>query len=715
LANLPEGFLSLNAFFDPASIAVIGATPNFTKPNGKPLELLLNYGYRGQVYPVNPHYEEIAGIRCYPDLKSIPGEVELAIIGVPARLTIPILEDCISKGVKVAIVFTSGFAEVDRQGKQLQQQLAALVKAGGLRLCGPNCMGLINNTNGVMATFATPVPAASLYTPRFFGFISQSGGFGAIIYEMMQNGGIGLNYFVNTGNEADADFTDFWAYMIADPATKIIGAYLEGVRDGQKFSIVAEKARAAAKPLLVLKAGRTRKGAQAALSHTSALAGSDRVYNAFFRQKNIVRVESIEEMVAFVKIFAEGRTPQGNKTAIVSVSGGVGVLLADKCEEAGLEIVGLDPVTSTRLAGILPFFAATGNPVDLTGQFLTEPDLFEKSLKILDQDPHVDVMVVLFALSQEYGERIAAGLVRAYQASKKTMIFICWNQKDEYQQYFEVFRQAGMAVFDEVDHAVRALGNYVAYAQHLALPLAPVLKPYLKTVAPKAEVTDLFVNNSQKMLSEYQAKQVLKAYHIPTTREELATSPWEAVKIAEKIGFPVALKIDSPDIAHKTEVGGVKLNLKSAAEVEAAYQEVMVTVARQQPEANLRGMLVQEMLVGGTELIVGVEQDVVFGPVLMFGLGGIFVEALADVSFRVLPIAASDAVAMVQEIRGYRILEGIRGRAKSDFNAIYDILLKVSQIALDFPDQIRGMDLNPLIVFKEGKGAKVADVLISLK
>jgi acetyltransferase len=324
-------------------------------------------------------------------------------------------------------------------------------------------------------------------------------------------------------------------------------------------------------------------------------------------------------------------------------------------------------------------------------------------------------MIVLFALPSIYGDLIAAGLARAYQESNKPMIFICWDWIEEHRTYFEIFRQSGMAVFDEVDHAVRALGKYVAYAQRMAVKRSPVQETLFMATPSKAEVTSLFADHQGRMLSEYQTKNVLKVYGISTTREELAASPREAVEIAESLGYPVALKIASPDLAHKTEVGGVKLNLQSATEVEAAYTELMTKVAGLQPGVSLQGILVQEMLTEGVELIVGLNRDAVFGPVLMFGLGGIFVEALADISLRVLPITAQDAMEMVQEIRGFQILKGIRGKAGADLDAIYEILLKVSQLVLDFPDEIRELDLNPIIVFPEGKGAKVVDALIALK
>ncbi|MDY6903809.1 MAG: acetate--CoA ligase family protein [Thermodesulfobacteriota bacterium] len=704
----------IDILFNPQTIAIIGASVDPGKPAGHPVLSLIENGFKGGIYPVNPKYTEVGGLKCYPLIEDVPGEVDLAIIAVPAKRVAEVLHACIRKKVKAVIILTSGFAEAGSHGREMQDEIVRLTRENGILLCGPNSQGIFNTLNGMSAGFAITKLAIGDDIFKFYGFISQSGGFGTSMYIMSSETGIGFTYFVSSGNEASLGFSDYLFYMLNDENTKAVGGYLEGVKDGRKLFNVADMALAQEKPLILIKSGRHAAAAKAAASHTGALVGSDSVYASFFHQKAIIRVEGIEELNAVLSVLAAGPLPKGNRIAVVASSGGSGVLVSDKCVSAGLEVVPLAQDTRKKLDAILPSFGSSANPVDATSQILVEPDLFLRCLKIVLDDPNID-MVICEQWPGEGGGNSGylKALVEASRATEKVLMVFTLGLETIGAEEVRFLRANRVPVARSQDFAVRVIGRVAQYAERLRKINKAKSLPMSAEGIDKNGVKRLLDGaGSGQALSESLSKQILSAYGIPCVAGGPAKSPDEALKTAYHIGFPVALKIDSPDIKHKTEAGGVRLNINNDRELLAAFKEVMENAVRYNSGARINGVLVQKMLGKGIECIVGMKNDEVFGPTVLFGLGGVFVEALEDVSLRVCPLSPLDVREMVAEIRGHRILSSFRGAPSADKDAVYDVLLRVSQLAMDFPE-IKEMDINPLTVFP--KGALAADALIITK
>ena len=708
---------SLTPLFLAQSIAIIGASENPIKPSGQPLVALTRAGYAGHIYPVNPRHKTLLNLPCYPSIDDIPGPVDLAIIAVPARLTIDALRQCADKGVKGVIIFTSGFAEIGSEGAAEQQKMTALARATGLRICGPNCMGIFSSRNRLMANFAVAEMPERVLVPDLLGFISQSGGFGAAIYEVVREKGYGFSHFVSTGNEADLEFSHYLGFMAIDPHTKAIGGYLEGVKDGAKFLQAADLALDNGKPVLLIKAGRSEVAARAAASHTGALVGSEQVYSAVFKQKGIIRVESLEEFNLMLPIIAKNKIPRGKRIAILATSGGSGVMLADKCAQNGLEVVPLQDNTRAGLAALLPDFASTANPVDITSAIMTSPNLLGKCADLVLADPGVDMVIVTYWTAHgDEGEGIRLDqMIRVANRTQKPLFNLIWGPEQAVRDALSLMNDELIPAAREADFAIRALASLAGYHEYLqsrgdnTLPV-----PAIPAGARKKAADILSPLSPGAKLTEYTAKKVLQAYGIPVTRETIAVNEEEAVSAADDLGYPVAMKIMSPDILHKTDTGGVMLNISSPETVRESYHRLVEAALAHNPAAKLEGVLVQEMLPGGTEMIVGIGKDPVFGSTVLTGLGGIFVEALEDVALRVVPVSPEDAEEMLAELKGRKILNGLRGQPPADTEAVQEIIQRVARLAEDFPN-ISELDINPLFVYPRGKGACAADALIVLK
>ena len=703
--------LGMEFFFNPNSIAIIGASSDFNKPSGKPLHALLSRGYAGRIYPVNPRYKEIAGVPCYPSIVDVPEDVDMAIIGIPAEMVLDMLEQCARKKVKAAVIFSSGFAEVGNEGVALQQKMTEIARVNNIRLLGPNCFGLINLKNSVMASFANIVQLEPV-SPMSLGFVTQSGAFGVIIYTDAMNEGVGFSSFVSVGNEADLEFSDFLSYLLDDEETKVIGGYLEGAKDGIKLRNAAEKALGLQKPILIMKVGRSSAGSRAASSHTGSLAGNDKLYDAFFRQMGIIRIDHLNELTSFVIIHRSGHRPAGRNVAILSGSGGAGVMLTDKCESLGLSIPEIKGETRTKLEQYLPSFGSARNPVDLTAQVGTDPELLGKCLRAIVADQDIDsIMINIGGITDKTWPTIVKDIIKVYQSTSKPLVLVLQRSLIEAAPVsYEMLKEEGVPVLMDGVQASQALAHLAWYQEKVKRFTESYCEK--STGDPVNEGTAKLIQNSQQLI-EYQCKQVLSQYGIAITREKLATSPEMAVELARQIGYPVVLKVQSPHILHKTESGGIKLNLCSDEEVRHSFKEIVSNSLNYMPGADIHGVLVQEMLKGGIEVIIGTTEDPVFGQVVMFGLGGIFVEALQDVSFRITPIERRDAEDMVKEIKGYRVLQGLRGKPPVDFNILIDTILKVSRLVTDHSTSIKELDINPMVVFEEG--ARVVDALIIKK
>lgn len=707
---------SLIPLFYPSSIAVIGASGELDKPGGIVLAHLLEDGFQGKIFPVNPRHKEIKGLQCYPTVLDIPEQVEMAVVSVAVPLVKDVLQECIAKNIKGAIIFSSGYAEVGSEGIKLQEELKKLANEHKIRVCGPNCMGIINYNNNMMAAFSYSgiFPINSPQTSKNICFLTQSGGFGLSVAVTAVSQGLGLSYFVSTGNEAESDFSDFLAFSVEDSQTSIIAGYMEGIKDGKKFALVADMARKAKKPVVIFKTGRYEASSRAALSHTGALAGSDMVYSSFFRQKGIIRPENIEEFLAILTLLETKTILQGKKAAIFASSGGHGVVIADKCVEAGLEVATLSEETLQKMSKLLPSFASIANPIDFAGLDLVSQSLFKTCAQIVADDPGVDMLIFSYWVSKTIEENTWEQLIQLKNSTSKPVIAIVMaGMTGVALEHIVNLKKHGIPVIAGLDFAVKAIKKVFDYTFKVNSARQEIIRPV--SLLEKEKVEKMLAGYSPgARLSESQAKEILLAYGIPVARERRAATAWEAMSAAEQIGYPVVLKIDSQDILHKTEARGIKLNLASAGQVEEAFKEILANAGQYKPEANIRGVLVQEMLKEGTEVIVGIGNDSVFGSTVMFGLGGILVEQLGDVSLRVVPVCENDVWEMLQEIKGHSILDGIRGKPPVDKRAIVGIILKLSQLVTDFP-QIAELDINPLVVFEEGKGVCAADALIVMK
>ncbi len=702
----------LNPLFYPASIAIVGASQNIVKPSGIPMALLTLFDYYGEIYPINPKYDQLGGWKCYPRVADVPGHVDLAIIAVPAEVSMEALRQCAAKGVRVAIVFTSGFAEVDDSGRKVQEEMRSLALDSGMRILGPNCLGVLNLYNGSVPSFMFHEKPTGLYYPEKLSYITQSGGLGAIIYQMVVLHSVGFNYFVSTGNEADIGFAEVLSYLAGREEVDLIGGYIEGLqRDGRLFMDACHRALQGRKMMTFQKVGRTAIGATAAASHTGALVGEDRVYDGVFKQFGAVRADDVEQMNALIALYATGRMPRGKKIGVITISGGGGVVVADKCPQFGLEVVQLTEKTQNRLREFFPSYGAVANPVDLTSAIFVDEALFQRAIRTVMEDPLVDVGAFFYNLQMPDADA-AQKIIDVYYSVDKPLVVFTWPTGQDFAvESREKMIAAGVPVIEHVPSGLWAISELAGWAKKAEnVASFPVYQPgaeyqrALKTIG----------HSQSCSLTESRSKELLKAYGIPITRETLVHSAPEAAAAAQEIGYPVVLKIESPDILHKTEAGGVILDLKDGGSVEEAYTLIMERGRSYNPAARLEGVLVQEMLPPGLEIILGLKKDPIFGPTILFGLGGIYVELLKDVALRTAPLREEDAREMLEEIQGKALLDGVRGQPPRDRLALISIMMQLSRMAVELEDHIAELDINPLILYPEGEGAVAADALVVL-
>ncbi|MGA2400959.1 MAG: acetate--CoA ligase family protein [Syntrophobacteraceae bacterium] len=706
----------LSVFFNPRSIAILGASQNLASISGRAFYYLRKHGYKGAILPVNPKYEKIEELTCYPDVKSIPGDVDLALIVVNYKLVYPMLEQCAEKGVPFVTIFSSGFAEAGEEGREIQRKIAELAKSTGMRICGPNCQGGVDLFNGTAAAFSGALDLKPLI-PGPIGFVTQSGALGYSIFNLAQESQVGFSYVINTGNEVDLDCADFINYMLDDPNTRMVAAYLEGVRNGSKFIQTADKAARLEKPVVILKVGRSSVGKKAASSHTGALAGSDEVYDAVFRQRGVIRVKDIEEFIDIGKLMTcISRAPSGTGIGIVSTSGGAGILCADTAEECGLKVSELQPETREVIQGLIPHFGSSLNPVDMTAQILSNADGFPNLLQSMINDPGVNALVVVVTMvSGQLGMRMAEDIIRMSRTAGKPIVVAWTSGLKLVKEHFEVLQKAKIPVYQSPVRAIKALSALMHYGS----TIGEIRDRFGSRTAPAhmpQTAAALLNANGRGALSEHQSKQLLNAFGVALNREELVHTAEEACAAANRIGYPVALKVDSPDILHKTEAKVIELNVESREKIPGIYRKLMDNARQYDPSATINGMSVQEMIPRGVEAIIGVNHDPQFGPVVMLGLGGIFVEVMKDVSFAVAPVDKEWALnGMIKQIKGYPLLSGARGREKADVDALADVLVKVSEMACALGSRLKELDINPLIVLPEGRGVRIADALVILQ
>ena len=702
----------LERFFNPRAIAIIGASQDLATISGQPLKFLKSHGYQGRLYPVNPRYPEVAGVTCYPTLAQVPEVPDLVLILVNAARVADILRECGVKGVPYVIIFTSGFSEMGGEGVRLQRQLTHIAHDHGIGVIGPNCQGMINVADSVFAGFGSVFNAD--YEPGAVSMVSQSGGFGFSVMNLSsKDGRLPFRQMVTTGNEIGVSTLDFIEYFIGDPKTAIIVGYIEGLKDAGRLLEVGIRALDAGKPILMWKVGNTEQGQLAARSHTANLGGEMALYQAAFRQSGIIQVGDIQDVADYGRAFACGRLPAGNRLAIITISGGAGILMTDECIARGMRVPKLAPQTEEKLRGFVPAFGSLLNPVDVTAAIFNNTELIGLTLQAIVDDPNVDCVAMINAsLQGELAAKVAAQIVAGAARTDKP-VFICWSAREAVApEAYAALDAARIPRYQSPVRCGRALSALSWYAE--ARRRRDRQKQEKPAVITSAAARQTLAGRTADV-AEHTAKRILVDYGIPVTREALAASKDAGLSIARSIGYPVALKVQSPDIPHKTEARAVRLNVASDAEFIAAYDELISNVRTNQRGARLEGVLVQEMAKGGIEAILGVTNDPLFGPAVMFGLGGIFAEVLKDVSFRLAPVTASVARDMVEEIAGYPVLAGARGRPRADVDALVNAIVHLSALAVDLKDHVAELDINPLFVFAEGKGVKAADALIRPK
>ena len=685
----------LDAVFRPRSIAVIGASRTPGTVGHEIVHNLLESGFTGAVYPVNPAATAVHSIPACHTLDDIPGDIDLAIIAVPKEHAIAVADACGRRGVRALIVITAGFREIGAAGLARERELLAIVHRYGMRMVGPNCLGVVSTAEDVRmnATFAPIMPPAGPVS-----FMSQSGAMGVTILDYAAEYGIGIHHFVSVGNKPDVSGNDLIEYWADDPATRVILMYLENFGNPRKFTRIARQVTRS-KPIIAVKAGRTAAGARAASSHTGALAGVDSATDALLAQCGVIRVDTVEELFDLAMAFGHLPVPRGNRVAVVTNAGGPGIIITDACEALGLSVAELSSDTQTRLRKHLPEEASVRNPVDMIAT--ATPESYRLALEAVLADPNVDAAIAAFVPPLRVRqEDVARSIVAARLANPGKPMLAVLMGRQGLPEGRAGLTEHGVPAYIFPESAARSLAAMYRYRQWLERPVG-VEREFNVDAARVERILAAARQNGADYLTRADVVAVLEAYGIPTTKSVCAPSAEEAVTAARQLGLPVVLKIDSPDVVHKTDVGGVALDIRSEDEVRSAFEQMIARVRERVPGARIDGVVIEQFVKGGRETIIGMSHDPSFGAVIMFGLGGIYVEAVQDVTFRVQPVSDIDAREMVRAIRGVKLLEGVRGELPADMAALEEAIQRVSQLVGDHPD-ITEMDINPFVVFERG-------------
>lgn len=699
--------MSLEVFFKPDSVAVIGASRDPAKLGHAVLKNIIDggYGQHGKVYPINPKAEEILGYRAYASVLDAPGPIDLAVVVIPYPYVPDALKECGQKGIPAAVIISAGFREAGMEGLQRERELIAIARQYGVRLIGPNCLGVVDTFTPLNATFAAGArPSGPM------AFTSQSGALGTAVLDWAQAGRLGLSKFVSLGNKADVDEVDLLEAWCDDDKTRVILVYAEELSNGQAFMRAARET-ARVKPVIAIKSGVTQSGARAVSSHTGSLAGSEEAYQAAFRQAGVLRADSLEDLFDMALAFAYQPPLRGERIAIVTNAGGPGILATDALERAGLTIARFDMATIRNLKEELPDAASTANPVDVLGD--ATPKRYGRALETVAADPNVDALLAVLVPQAVLDTEAVAQVIVSLADDLQKPLLACFMGEARMAAAIAHLARHGIPNYPFPKRAAtvfRAMADYQTIRERPAPEFVAfdvnkeATRATLGRVRAEGRVT----------VGDAEARTILEAYGLPIPQSEIAASVGDAVTVARRIGYPVVLKIASPDILHKTDVGGVRVGLRDEQEVRDAFELMTYRAQRYLPEARLWGCLVQEMArPGGLEVLIGMKRDPQFGPLVTFGLGGIYVEALQDVTFRIAPFSPQEARAMLEEIRAHAILEGVRGQPPADKDALVDALLRVGQLAQDFPEIVE-LDINPLVVYPQGEGVLAIDMRLVL-
>jgi acyl-CoA synthetase (NDP forming) len=702
---------NLETLFNPRGIAIVGASPGSDRAGGQTIIALQERGYKGGIFPVNPKYTEISGVPCYASVADIADECDVAVIALPAKHVVDAVVACGENGVRNAVILGGGFRESGAEGIVLEAHLLKTAREKNVRLIGPNCLGLVNIHNNVYAAFGS-ISKPPILQAGGVSAVIQSGGFGNSLVMRCGTSGIGFRYVVASGNETDIGAAELIDAFVDDPETKLILAYLEGVRDGRAFVAACERALAAGKPVVAWKAGNTEQGLKAAASHTANMTGSYDIYHAAFRQCGVVEVHSIEEAIDFIQAhIVQSRKPEGTNACIMGGSGGSSVVFSDASDEYGLTLAPLSAETQEKLWKLMPRAVSVDNPIDYAAGFLTNQNapVFEQVVDIVLADPAVHTLGVMFATA--IGNQILNGakaLAAAQPRHQKPIYAFCSPPAEVCAGAFELLTEAGIPNFPSPNRVAKVMALNAQWAR---------AQRSLRTQNQLIEqpATNAYLPVQAGALNEYQSKQILGACSIVVTHDVLLPAEHISVAKAPALRYPVALKIVSQDIPHKSDSGGVKLNIVDAQALEQASIHMLATVHKRSPNAKLEGLLVSEMITDGIETIVGVINDPCFGPVIAFGLGGTLAELMKDVTYRLAPFDAETAHEMIGELRASKIFSGVRGALPRDVEALAQLLATVSQLVWAQRERIAEMDINPVLVRPQGLGAVAADALIVLR
>ena len=699
--------MSLDAFFTPKSVAVIGASTNPEKLGYAVLDNLVNGGFLNddrKVYPINPKADSILDLPAYPSVTDVPGPIDLAVIVIPYPIVPDVMHDCGEKEIPAVIVISAGFREAGMEGLERENELIDLAKKYDIRLIGPNCLGVIDTVTPLNASFSAGLPPGGP-----MDFMSQSGALGTAILDWAQAGKLGLNKFVSLGNKADVSETDLLRAWADDPNSNVILAYIEGLPDGQEFIDVARRV-SKLKPIIVLKSGTTQAGSRAVSSHTGSLAGSEQAYTAAFRQAGVLRATSLQDL--FDNALAFGYLPplKGDRIAIVTNAGGPGILATDALERAGLKLARFKPECLRQLEKFLPDAASAANPVDVLGD--ARADRYRFALEQVTKDPNVDGVLVILTPQAMTEIAETAKVVVDIANEVEVPIMGCFMGEARIEEGAEILEEHKLPNFIFPERAAQVFNSMSTYRRYKAEPL-PTFETFDVDRDSVRATIDKAFEEGRVAIGDAEARSILEAYDLRIPPSQLAHTADEAVEIASEMGYPVVLKVASPDILHKTDVGGVKVGLREATDVRDAFDLITYRAQRYLPEARLWGCLVQKMVPEGLEVLIGMNRDPQFGPLVTFGLGGIYVEIIKDVAFRVAPFSRAEAEAMLNEIRTHALLDGVRGQPPVDKQAIIDALLRIGQLVQDFPE-IAELDINPFITYEQGHGGIAIDMRLIL-
>lgn len=691
--------------FYPRGLAIVGASSNPAySVGGQPLRSLSTFGFKGAVYPVNPKYKVLNDLPCYAAVGDVPQPCDLALIAVSASRVPGVIRECGAAGIPFAVVLSSGFREIGEEGAALQQQVAAAAKQSGVRIVGPNCQGIMNLAIRMFGGFGTAFQRSDLQSGPV-AMVTQSGGFGYSLVTRASDVGIGFNYVVSIGNECDISTLDLLEYLIELEEVEVLTAYIEGIKDGRRLLAIGDRALELGKPILIWKVGNSDSGRRASASHTANLTSDATIYRAAFKQGGFIEVGEVHELIDFARAFLARKLPRGRNVAVITSSGGVGVLLADRCDEAGFRLpIPTDGIKS-KLREFMPEFASVGNPVDVTAQLSGDPTALNRAVSVFLEDPGTDQVILHRGnATGEIGKKWATDLVSVAAGTAKPVLVSLLQ--DQSRDALQIFNENRICWFPTPGRAAAAASALMEFSDKLA--------HYEHREQRHVSPLDIDWADARGALGEFRSKRILSTYGIRGV-PELLLSPEGLAALTEcPLRFPLAVKIESPDIPHKTEAGAVRIGIGDLKELQKAGVEVVAAARSYAPAARIDGIILQEMATG-TEVIVGAINDEFFGPVMILGLGGIFAEVLGDVTHRCAPVDIYTARTMIRELKGHKALMGVRGRPAADIEALADAVSRLSYFAFDHADRIAELDINPLFVGSAGSGTVAADALIILK